>query len=262
MAGRPASTPLPPLPLLSPVSESASADSAVFHQWIVLGYVGFSILFQLLLLLPGLSTVRMPLRMFPFAASVALAFFSPRGVHQRHRVHPSVTAAIVVLLIACFGLLNQETESMLAGVATIVFYASILAPLIWVGRLQISERGFTTILLVLWSFNAMSASLGVLQVMYPGRFVGAVSTVVQAEKEDQGANLSINLANGEKTERPYGLTDVPGGAAGSGAFAFIFGLACCPLPASPGSSCSTPAGWRQGYLSFISARCDWPWFLA
>ena len=214
----------PPVAAVAQQSSSSGETADVSHHWLVLAYIGGSILFQLLLLLPGVSVFRTPLRMFPFAASIALTFFPPRQIVRGHKMHPSVPAAIVVLIIVIFGLLNQETEGMVSGIATVMFYAAILSPLVWVGRLQLSERGFVMIVMLLWSFNALSAAVGVLQVSYPGQFLPAVSTLIRDQQEATGAELKINLANGKEMQRPFGLTDVPGGASGAGIAAFIFGL--------------------------------------
>jgi hypothetical protein len=107
--------------------------------------------------------------------------------------------------------------------AQIALNFSILAPLLWVGRLNIGIRGFPIILLCLWGFNATSAGFGALQIYFPGHFQPATSTVVQ-EIEDQGIAYNIELADGTQTVRPYGLTDQPGGAAAAGLTAFVFGL--------------------------------------
>ena len=194
------------------------------HLRLVIGYIFTAFLFNTLLLVPSATGFRLPLRMFPFAASLLLAAIPPRGLVRQHRLHPALGAAIVVLGIGLFGLLNQQTESTITAIASIAFYAAILAPIIWVGRLQLSQRGFVTIVLVLWSFNTLSSAVGVLQVMFPGKFTPATSQLVLQQQEMGSLDLKIQLADGETMDRPFGLTDQPGGVAANGLVAFIFGL--------------------------------------
>jgi hypothetical protein len=118
---------------------------------------------------------------------------------------------------------NQLTDSFVAGAAQIGFALAILSPLIWIGRLQIGVRGFALVVLCLWAFNAVSAGVGVLQVLFPGHLQPATSSVVQ-DSEDSGISYNITLADGTETTRPYGLTDQPGGAAAAGLTVFVFGL--------------------------------------
>ncbi|MBV8780732.1 MAG: hypothetical protein JO353_04980 [Phycisphaerae bacterium] len=190
---------------------------------IVLAYLVLAFAAQLILLLPGSQLFRMPLRIGPFMASLALVFF-PRRRIPGLRLTSAVVPAVFVLVIVAFGFLNGGTESLISAIATLAFYAAILSPLVWVGRLQISERGFVGIILALWIFNTMSCAVGVLQVMYPGRFIPTTSLLVQQAQEEGRAPQKIDLASGQSIERPYGLTDQPGGVASNGTFAFMFGL--------------------------------------
>jgi hypothetical protein len=73
-------------------------------------------------------------------------------------------------------------------------------------------------------FQLTSASFGVLQVYFPGQYQPALSDVVANSEYGLDA-YSIELANGEQSIRPMGLTDMPGGAGVAGYQAFVFGLA-------------------------------------
>ena len=195
-----------------------------FHLWLVLGYFVVAFTSQLFLLIPQFGTFRIPLRIAPFGLSLLLMLLPIGQRGTRHRYHPAMPMAVIIFCIMCFGLLNEYTDSMLAGLAQIALTVAILSPLIWVGRLQLGVSGFGTILLCLWGFNALSAAVGVLQIEFPGHFQGATSQITQENEANAGISYEIELADGTVTERPYGLTDQPGGAAAAGLTAFVFGL--------------------------------------
>jgi hypothetical protein len=78
------------------------------------------------------------------------------------------------------------------------------------------------VLLVLWLFHTASAGVGVLQVYFPGQFQPNLSSVISEGGLAEG--LKITLASGERVFRPMGLTDLPGGAAVAGLYAFLLGF--------------------------------------
>jgi hypothetical protein len=178
---------------------------------------------QILLLFPQFVALRIPLRMAPYLVAIFLSLFPPPNRRAGFKVYPAAGMAVLVITIIALGLFNQLTSSEMAGLAQIGLTAAILSPIVWVGRLQIGTRGLATIILCLWGFNALSAGVGVLQVLRPGQFQPATSSHTQELKE-AGQELSIELADGTTIERPYGLTDQPGGAATGGLMAFVFGL--------------------------------------
>jgi hypothetical protein len=204
-------------------AEALASDAPRSHLWIVLSYFIIAFSCQLVLLIPVFGHFRVELRIIPFALSMLLAIGALKERSAWLRLHKSVPYAVIVMCIMVFGLLNQETQSLVAGIAQVVLAAAILSPLLWVGRLRIGVGGFTVIVICLWAFNATSAGFGVLQILFPGRFQPATSTVTQ-DMEDQGISYNIELADGTTTVRPYGLTDQPGGAATAGLTAFVFGL--------------------------------------
>jgi len=174
---------------------------------------------QIGLLFEVIGAVRIVARTVAFSSSLALlCWLSVRG-----RPHPSSLWGIAVLVILAFGLLHPESSSLLVGIAQICLYLAILAPLFWVGRLQITSRVLNRVIQILWAFHTLSAFFGILQTYFPGRFTPNVSTSVQ----NMGAmaeGLKITLANGEQVWRPMGLTDSPGGACLGGYYAFLLGL--------------------------------------
>ncbi len=173
---------------------------------------------QLGLLFGPAGVWRVLMRAVPFCGSLALIALVP----NRGPRHPATGWALASLAIVALGFLHPETQ-MLAGLAQFAMYAAVLGPLFWGPRLGVTPAVLHRVLLILWGFHAVSASLGVLQVLFPGRFQPNVSAVVLEQAQATVDGLRIQLANGERVWRPMGLTDVPGGAATAGLYASLFG---------------------------------------
>ncbi len=190
-------------------------------DWIC-GYLIFVFACQLLLLVPGLSPVRVILRTAAFGASMALIAILP---WQRDRLHPAMWAGWAIVGIVAMGMFHPTTNTLLSGLAEWMMYVAILAPLLWVSGVRIDEKGFSRIVLVLWTFHVVSATFGVLQVYFPGKLEPSLSSVIKAQGDWYVEDLKITLANGMRTFRPMGLSDTPGGAAGSGFYTVLLGSA-------------------------------------
>ena len=187
-------------------------------KW-VLGFVFFQIACQLALLLNSIGPLRVFVRMATFASSIAMLFI----LQKRGPRHPSTTAAYWALGIVALSLF-YPTTNLLAGIAQAVMYLAILAPLFWASRLNIALPALRKIILVLWAFYTLSATFGVLQVYFPGKFQPNLSAVYASMDKGYLADLSITTSRGERVLRPMGLTDVPGGAATAGFYAVLFAL--------------------------------------
>ncbi len=147
-----------------------------------------------------------------------------RGMRGHSPRHPATSPAIGVLLILVASFcLHPYMNTMLAGGAQCAMYAAILAPLFWVRRLRITSKGFQWLIFMMWSFHTLSASFGVLQVYFPGKYQPYISTAIQNSKLGVSA-LMIKLADGSLVPRPMGLTDTPGGAATAGFYALLLGV--------------------------------------
>ncbi|MEH1843480.1 MAG: hypothetical protein V7L25_00290 [Nostoc sp.] len=176
---------------------------------------------QILLLFPEIGVLRIPIRI----ASFALSLFLLVRLRQKGFQYPATNAAIVVLGIMLLQLcLHPYINSMTAGVAQCAMYLAILSPLFWARSLKITQIGFQTLMFLMWGIHTLSASFGVLQIYFPGKFQPSLSTTIQ-NSAFGGDNLLITLANGEQVYRPMGLTDMPGGAATAGFYALVFGVA-------------------------------------
>jgi hypothetical protein len=196
-----------------------SAQDARRAEFWLCGFVLFQIACQAALLFEALGSLRVLVRTAAFAASLALLVLL-RGQERRHPARPWALAALAVV---AFALLHPLTNSLQAGAAHFAMYVAIVAPLFWVARLRVTPRVLRRLLMILWIFHTLSAGLGVLQMHYPGQFQPNVSSTILGMGEFAEA-YKLQLANGQSVWRPMGLTDTPGGAAGAGLYAVLFGL--------------------------------------
>ncbi len=186
------------------------------HTFILLQFT-----LQILLLIPQVGILRVPIRI----ASFALSLFLLMRLRLDGAKHPATNPAIIVLAIMLLQFcLHPYINSIAAGAAQCAMYLAILSPLFWVRSLKINPNGFESLMFLIWGIHTLSASFGVLQVYFPGKFHLALSTAIQ-NSIYHGEDLLIALANGEQTYRPMGLTDIPGGAATAGLYALLFGVA-------------------------------------
>jgi hypothetical protein len=176
---------------------------------------------QVAVLVPALAPFRTIFRIAAFASSLAF-LAATRG--RIERMHPATYPALWVLMIITVQLAHPTTNTLLAGVAQIALYTAILGPLFWVPRLRADLGMLRKLIMVIWGFHAISATVGVLQVVRPGSFQFNVSSMISARGEDYLRDLSFVSELGAVVFRPMGLSDIPGGAANSGFYALLFGV--------------------------------------
>ena len=184
------------------------------------GFVLFEFACQVGLMVASIGGMRVLVRCGAFGVSLLLLLIFTPG----KRLHPSVKPAIVVMAIVLFALLNPHTNTLLSGTMQTLLYAAILAPLLWVSNLPLERPGIRRILLIMLAFQALSSLIGVLQVYYPGRFRGNLSSVIATAKGHYIKGLYYKNAAGGLVLRPSGLTDIPGGVGLAGQYATLFGL--------------------------------------
>ncbi|HKO97133.1 MAG TPA: hypothetical protein VJU86_09080 [Pyrinomonadaceae bacterium] len=163
-------------------------------------------------------------RIFIRVASFAISLVALVLIPGRALPHPSIKPAILILAIVTISILHPTTNNLMAGLAQIMMYVAILAPLFWVSRLRLDVNDFKRVVLVLWAFHSLSAGVGVLQVYYPGQFDSNLSSAYSTLDPGYVSSLQITLATGERVFRPMGLTDIPGGAATAGFYAVVFSM--------------------------------------
>ena len=186
-------------------------------KWLY-GFLLLQFLCQAALVVEPLGGLRMGFRAAAFVSSLLMLALPSGG-----RPYPLRWGAAAVVGITALGLLHPRLNTPLAGMAATALTLAIWCPAFWVTRIAITPAVLRNVLVMLWAFHTLSAALGVLQVYDPGRFAPDPTFVRQLQGE-MADGLRITLADGREVWRPFGLTDSPGGAASSGAFAVLIGM--------------------------------------
>jgi len=201
------------------------------RPWLV-GFAVLHIAFQLLLLIPELSSVRVVVRVAAFGISLGFLLL----VHdERPWRTPLSACAFSILAVLGLEFFHPEGSGLLAAFAAVGLNLAILAPIFWVPRTGTTPAHARALVTILWLFYTLSSVLGVLQAYFPGRFQPPLSAVLAAHGSTRLAALEIVLASGERVFRPMGLTDSPGGAASAGLYAVLLGTGMLLSPTFRGA---------------------------
>ena len=184
----------------------------------VMGFVLTMFACQTMIAFGPFPAIRTWLRVTVYAISLVLMIIV-RGGGRRH---PAVLPATLVLLILGVELFHPDTSGYLPGVVHAGLYFAILAPLFWAPRLHIDAQALKRLFVVIWAFHSLSATLGVLQVQFPGTFDPNVSAVIDP---DVVSSSVITNARGDVVYRAMGVSDIPGAAGVSGLYAVALGTA-------------------------------------
>ena len=84
-----------------------------------------------LLFLPGTQGIRFYVRVASFAISIALLAWWGFGNARHSKVHPAQTWLLVAIVYIAAMVFHPFTSSTLAGIAQLVLYVSVMAPLFW-----------------------------------------------------------------------------------------------------------------------------------
>ncbi|MDB4906963.1 MAG: hypothetical protein JWO05_1747 [Gemmatimonadetes bacterium] len=188
------------------------------HAWAV-GYLMLLVLTQLALISP-IGGLRIMFRIITFSSGLLMLGL----VRTRGGAHPASRLGIITIIIVFLEILHPSANVLPAAVAQALLYLAVMAPLFWVPRTWLSERTLRVMLLILWIFHGAGAMLGVLQVYVPGMWQAPLSSTIAGLGRSYVETLKITNAFGQRVFRPMGLTDVPGGAAGSGFYAVLLGM--------------------------------------
>jgi hypothetical protein len=189
-----------------------------------------------LFLLPGAQSVRFVIRALPYLFSGAMTLTCFRRRATARNLPQGTTLLLLALTWLALNLFHP-TSQVSAGIAQWVFQACIAAPMFWVGLIVRDDTRLRKILIVTFAANAISATIGLVQIYYPNRFMpGEFSSLALSLNPDYLQALSYEGASGRRIIRPPGLSDVPGGAAIAGFNATLLGLSLGIL--SPGMKVS------------------------
>jgi hypothetical protein len=247
----------PAIPLRSSILEVAASSSAgakdEFRRW---GFLEWFILGQLalpaLLFLPGTQALRVPIRIAPFALALsgfAVMFAAPRRVTP----HPAAGMLVLILLYLLAMIPAPGTNTPLCGLAQVMLYFSVMAPVFWAPALVKHSRQLRRIVAILLICNGIDAAVGVLQVKYPDVFMPRELSTLVTESE---AGVATYIGpNGEQIIRPPGLSDNPGAVCSPASIAALLGLilATRPIgwPARLGALALAFAGIAAIFLSHV-----------
>ncbi|MDB5296343.1 MAG: hypothetical protein JWO31_2326 [Phycisphaerales bacterium] len=189
----------------------------------------------------GDTLIRLPLRVCMYAFSLALLFILRGPVAGGTTAAIRIVQAIVVVLL--ISLIHPDGDRLIARLAQAALYVAVLAPLKWTRHIRFDLSNFRKLAIVSWMFYTASATAGVLQVLYPGKFDGALAN----NYSEAAANaLTYVLDDGTRLFRPKGLTDLLGGAGTSGIYAIILGIGMLLTETRASMRCAAALGMIAG----------------
>jgi hypothetical protein len=213
----------------------AAIDPLAVPRW---GFAEFFVISQTaipaLLYLPGTQALRLPIRVSSFAISLmALAWSWIQETDQTPRRHPAVPWLLAVVATVALMVFHPQTNAIRAGIAQVVLYVCVMAPIFWAPRLVRSPGHLRRLLALLLICNGINAIVGVLQVYDPARWLPQEFSRIVTESDTGLGPVTYTGANGELIVRPPGLFDTPGAVAGAGMFAALLGVIFAASPIVP-----------------------------
>ena len=191
-------------------------------EWFIVSQTAF----PALLFIPGAQSLRLLLRIAPFAFSLALwMWVAFRPQESPIRPHPARRWLILIAVYLAFMVFHPTTNTLLAGAAHAMLYLSVLAPALWMPALVQGPRHLQRLLWILLICNGINATVGVLQAYDPGTWLPSELSRIVQQSEYGDQRFWYQGPDGQSILRPPGLFDNPGAVAGPGAVAAILGLA-------------------------------------
>ncbi len=167
-----------------------------------------------LLFLPGTQGIRFYVRVASFAISMALLVWWAFGNAKHSRVHPAQIWLVVSIIYTAAMLLHPFTSSTLAGIAQIVLYVSVMAPLFWAPAVVRGPGHLARLMTLLLICNGINAFVGVMQVYDPNRWMPQEMSRLVTESEFGLGAVSVSGARTGSSSGPPGLFDNPGAVGG------------------------------------------------
>ena len=235
----------------------AATDPLAVPPW---GFAEFFVISQTaipaLLYLPGTQALRLPIRISSFAISLmALAWWWLRQAERPVRRHPAVPWLLAAVATVALMVFHPKTNAIRAGIAQLVLYVCVMAPIIWAPRHVRSPGHLRRLLALLLICNGINAIVGVLQVYDPARWLPQEFSRIVTDSDTGLGPVTYTGADGAQIVRPPGLFDTPGAVAGAGMLATLLGVifAASPIAAwqRAGSLVLAFAGVAAIYLSQV-----------
>jgi hypothetical protein len=184
------------------------------------------------LFLPGTQPFRFYIRVASFAISMALLAWWAVGNSKTTRLHPAHNWLVVSIVYIAAMVFHPFTSSMLGGVAQLVLYVSVMAPLFWAPAVVRGPDHLARLMTLLLVCNGINALVGVLQVYAPDRFMPQEMSRLVTESAFGLGAVTYQGPNG-MIVRPPGLFDNPGAVAGPAMYAALLGLVFATSAMSP-----------------------------
>jgi hypothetical protein len=177
-----------------------------------------------LLYLPGTQPFRLYVRVASFAIASAVLVWWLLTSNRASKPHPAQPWIIAVVLYIGAMILHPLSASTMAGVAQLVLYVSVIAPFFWAPAFVRSPDHLARLIALLLVCNGVNATVGVLQVYDPNRWMPAEMSRLVTESAFGLGTVTYRGPTGEMIVRPPGLFDNPGAVAGPGMYAALLGL--------------------------------------
>src|SRR6266851_1557583 len=156
--------PLQPVTARIPTRQAETAPRWGFPELFVIGQTAL----PALVLLPGSQALRIPIRVGAFAISLfGLVLWWHAKRSQQRGSQPAQFWLLGALAYLGLMLLHPTTNTMNAGLAQIVLYLAVLAPVFWAPVLVRGPRHLTRLLVLLLICNGVNSLVGILQVYNP-----------------------------------------------------------------------------------------------
>jgi hypothetical protein len=212
-------------PLMTP-AEAPMVRTANVPRW---GFPELFIISQTaipaLMFLPGSQALRVPIRVGAFVISLFGLVLWWHAKRSRHRGwQPAQLWLFGALAYLGLMLFHPTTNTLKAGLAQIVLYLAVLAPVFWAPVLVRGPRHLARLLVLLFLCNGANSIVGILQVYHPAVWMPEeLSRVVTASPYGLDA-VSYFGPDGRRIIRPPGLFDSPGAVCGPAMITVLLGL--------------------------------------
>lgn len=244
--------------VLPPITRTAAPAVSSEQARIPWGFAELFVISQTalpaLLYLPGSQNFRLGIRFAAFA--ISLGAFAWWQVHP-HRFRPHRVTSWVFAVMALLGvmLFHPSTASLVGGMAHMMVYFAVLAPMFWAPYFVRSPEHLARLLGLLLICSGVNSLVGVLQVYDPDGWMPRELSRVVTEGATGLGPVTYTGPGGRLIVRPPGLFDTPGAVAGPGMFAallgVVFGLSAIPMWQRAGSFALAAAGVAAIYLSQV-----------
>ena len=184
------------------------------------------------LMLPGTQGIRLMVRISSYVVPLGILAYMVLLRNLRLPRHPALPWLIATGAYLCVMIAHPTTNALVAGIAQVGLYASVMSPLFWAPSLVRTPEHLRRIVVILLVACGLNATVGVLQVYDPDTWMPAEFSSIVTQTRHGLGNVSYIGADGQRIIRPPGLFDTPGAVAGPGMFAGLLGAVFAASPIS------------------------------